>query len=99
MEGGQQTDLNKLLKSAVTAWYSEVKDVNPKAISGGGHFTQVVRDQCFAIGCAIGYSATGTIIACNYSYGNLGNNLYAMGKAASACPRGRDSVFKNLCKV
>lgn len=101
MEGGQQSDINKLVKSAVAAWYNEVKNVDPKKMSGGGHFTQVVRDQCVAIGCAIGSSATGTIVTCNYSFGNIGGSgpVYVMGKTASACPKGRDSIFKNLCKI
>jgi hypothetical protein len=99
--GGRSSNINQLLENAVTLWYDEVKNVNPRTMEGGGHFTQVVRDQCEAIGCAIAYSAIGTIVTCNYSFGNIRGRgpVYVAGKAASECRRGRDLRFKNLCKV
>lgn len=104
MSGAQETDINKLMRSAIVGWYTnEVGKTDPKTMSGDqvGHFTQVVRDQCVAIGCAVSVSSIGTLLACNYSFGNIGGTgpVYVTGKAASKCLKGRDSVFKNLCKA
>jgi hypothetical protein len=93
-------DINGILKNAVKNWYNEVKDVNPLTMSGGGHFTQVVRDQAVAIGCAMGQSDMGTMVTCNYSFGNVGGlgPVYAMGSIGSKCKKGRDKYYKNLCR-
>lgn len=108
------SDVNKVLLNAVNGWYNEVKDANQGDINnccGGnkfpkiGHFTQVVRDKVVAIGCAAsrftdnnGWKST--LIACNYSYGNMmGTPVYISGNTASQCRNGRDSVFGNLCRT
>lgn len=107
------SDANKDLSNAVNAWYNEYKYANQADINnccGGdkfmkiGHFTQVVRDSVVAIGCAAsrytdpnGWKVT--LVACNYSYGNMvGTPVYVSGSTASKCPNGRDSIFGNLCR-
>lgn len=108
---GNYGDVSNDLNSAVQSWYNEVKDVEQADINsccGGnkfskiGHFLQLMQDRAVAVGCAVArYTSDGwkaTLIACNYSFGNLGNNpVYTSGATASACPNGRNSVFKNLC--
>lgn len=70
-------------------------------MSGGGHFTQVVRDQAVAIGCAVGQSNIGTLVTCNYSFGNVRGlgPVYTVGSTGSACKNGMDKFYRNLCKV
>lgn len=101
-------DVNKILANAVNSWYSEIKDASQADIdrccgNNIGHFTQVVRDNVFAIGCAASRYTDGqwksTLVACNYSYGNMQNTpVYVTGSTASACSKGRDSTYSNLCK-
>ena len=104
-------DVNKVLANAVNSWYSEIKyasqaDIDRCCGDFGkiGHFTQVVRDNAVAIGCAVSRYTDGTwkatLVACNYSYGNMLNTpVYSSGNTASACPNGRDSAFSNLCRI
>lgn len=107
------SDINKVLLNSVNSWYNEFKDANQNDINnccGGskfmkiGHFTQVVRDKVVAIGCAASrYTDSNgwksTLIACNYSYGNMvGTPVYIGGNPASKCPKGRDSIYGNLCR-
>lgn len=91
------SDINGILKNAVETWYDEVKSVNPTTMSGGGHFTQVVRDQAVAVGCAVGQSNIGTLVTCNYSFGNIGP-VYTAGYAGSKCAKGTDGFYRNLCR-
>jgi hypothetical protein len=108
---GNFGDVNGALKDAIYSWYNEVSkasqnDIN-RACSGGnfgaiGHFTQVVKDKAVAVGCAISrYTKDGwktTLIACNYSFGNMcGEAVYVSGNPGSSCPNGRNSFYRNLC--
>lgn len=105
------SDINKVLTNAVNAWYSEIKyatQANIDKCCGDytkiGHFTQVVRDSAIAIGCAASRYTSGTwkstLIACNYSYGNMVNTpVYYTGSIGSACPNGKDSTYPNLCRT
>ncbi|KAG5669801.1 hypothetical protein PVAND_000094 [Polypedilum vanderplanki] len=104
-------DIINDLIGAVNAWYNEVKDVSQSDIDkccGGknfskiGHFLQMVQDRAVAVGCAAFRYTSGTwkatLIACNYSFGNMGNDrVYVSGPTASACSSGRNPNFKNLC--
>jgi hypothetical protein len=106
-------NVGKVFSDAVTAWYDEYKDANQGDIDeccGGdkfmqiGHFIQVVRDKTVAIGCAASrYTENGnkvTLVACNYSYGNiLGTPVYVGGAPGSTCPNGTDATFENLCRT
>lgn len=100
MLSARTNDINGILKNAVKNWYNEVKYVNPASMTGGGHFTQVVRDQAVAIGCAVAESDHGTFVTCNYSFGNVGGlgPVYKTGRSGSACIKGRDLIYRNLCK-
>ena len=71
---------------------------------GSGHFTQLIQYRVVAIGCALAtYTSKGwktDLMACNYSFGNLVSSpVYIAGTAASKCKNGKDTVYKNLCKL
>ena len=108
---GSYKDVNSDLIGAVKSWFDEYKDTSQSDIDtccGGGrlskigHFLQVAQDRAIAIGCAVSRYTDGkwktTLVACNYSYGNILNrNVYATGPAASSCPNGKNSIFTSLC--
>lgn len=67
-----------------------------------GHFTQVVTDDAFAVGCAaVKYnegSDISIILTCNYSRTNLdGAKVYVSGPTASDCKTGTNSKYPGLC--
>lgn len=75
-----------------------------------GHFTQFVRAEAKALGCAMAtYIEKGdkewrkTYLVCNYSFGNLGGyvNPYAEvdkeTDAGSKCTSGKDGKYPVLC--
>ena len=101
-------DLNKIAYNNVDNWYSEVKKSDQSAIDNccqnylvNGHFTQIVRDKCTKIGCAVGiipYNGDKmTYTVCNYSYGNLDGKAYASGAPASECKSGNNPQYPALC--
>lgn len=108
---GSYKDVNFALTGAIKSWFDEYKDASQSDIDnccGGGrlskigHFLQVVQDRAVAIGCAVSRYTNGkwktTLVACNYSYGNILNkHVYTTGRTASACPNGKNSVFTSLC--
>ncbi|KAL7023012.1 hypothetical protein ACKWTF_012469 [Chironomus riparius] len=108
---GSYKDVNSALTSAVQSWFDEYKLASQSDIDnccGGGrlskigHFLQMAQDRAIAVGCSVSRYTNGkwktTLVACNYSFGNiLDNHVYATGPAASACPKGKNSVFTSLC--
>lgn len=70
-----------------------------------GHFTQVVKDDAYKVGCSIAkFSNDGgdlkTLLACNYAVSNIKNwPIYEEGETASACETGINPDFPALCSV
>lgn len=67
-----------------------------------GHFTQIVRDQAYEVGCAITkFKQSGffmSYVVCNYAVTNMGNEpIYAAGATASGCTTGTNSQYPGLC--
>lgn len=67
-----------------------------------GHFTQVVRDEAHAVGCAASRYTQGgwntVLVACNYSNTNMiGQSIYKAGRTASGCKTGRNPKYPGLC--
>lgn len=70
-----------------------------------GHFTQLVRDEAYAVGCAMvtfkkGKWNTG-LYACDYTLTNvLDLPIYEKSmKSASGCKSGPHEEFKSLCST
>lgn len=109
---GKFNDINVSLKGAVNAWFNEYKNGAQPAISsccGGsnfskiGHFLQVAQDQAEAVGCGVArYLSDGwntTLIACNYSYGNMGGDrVYTISTPTSSCNSVKNTAYSGLCK-
>jgi hypothetical protein len=109
---GYDTIASAATRSA-NAWYNEYKLTNQTLIQSccqppsAGHFTQFAKYNVVAIGCAVAkYTDKAnpimktTLVACNYSYGNLVNQpIYIPGPAASSCKTGRHPIYTNLCNV
>lgn len=69
-----------------------------------GHFTQLVRDQAFAVGCAMVQFKTDeytTIYGCDYTLTSIkGYPIYdSSSKSASQCKKGPHEKFKGLCST
>ena len=71
-----------------------------------GHFTALVQDRSYKIGCAMGNfvdrldhnDLTSSLFGCNYSFTNLtGTPVYQVGPPASKCPHGKDKRYPGLC--
>lgn len=68
------------------------------------HFTQVVRDEAYKIGCAISRFSDPinkkplSLITCNYAVTNLATfPVYEEGDAASGCKTGPHPNYPGLC--
>lgn len=68
-----------------------------------GHFTQVVKDDSFKVGCSIAkYSeprgGKKSLMACNYAVANLQDHpIYQEGETASGCTSGINPTYPGLC--
>jgi hypothetical protein len=101
-------DYKPAVKDSVYSWYNEYKvatkaDINKCCpnLSQTGHFTQVVKDVCGKIGCAVIQGFDGKyyriLIACNYEGSNLiGVPIYTAGPAASKCAT-KSTKYPGLC--
>lgn len=68
-----------------------------------GHFTLMVSDHVFRIGCAAvrfrDLAYTKLILTCNYDYTNVWDEpVYTTGPTASQCSNGVDEKYTSLCK-
>ncbi|XP_019399478.1 PREDICTED: glioma pathogenesis-related protein 1-like [Crocodylus porosus] len=95
------------VKAAVQLWYDEYRDYTyetRKCTTTCGHYTQVVWDNSYKVGCAVsfcpevaGIKNAGHFI-CNYApSGNYPRKPYQKGAPCSQCPRG-DTCVNKLCK-
>ncbi|XP_054843737.1 glioma pathogenesis-related protein 1-like [Eublepharis macularius] len=92
---------------AIAAWNSEVTNYMydyHKCTGVCGHYTQVVWDASYKLGCAIVFcrkmhqSNNIEYFVCNYGPGgNFPRRPYMQGKSCSRCPQG-DSCENNLCR-
>ncbi|NXS98238.1 GRPL2 protein, partial [Jacana jacana] len=91
---------------AIKSWYSEVEFytfANQKCTKTCGHYTQVVWDYSYKVGCAVtlckkvaGIRNAANFV-CNYSpSGNLPRRPYRQGRACSNCAKG-DTCENKLC--
>nr|XP_056702490.1 glioma pathogenesis-related protein 1-like [Euleptes europaea] len=92
---------------AIAAWNSEVSSYTYESHSCTrvcGHYTQVVWDSSYKVGCAIVFcrrmdqSKNAEIFVCNYGPGgNYPRRPYMRGTPCSACPQG-DTCENKLCR-
>uniref|UniRef100_A0A646QI70 Cysteine-rich venom protein n=1 Tax=Hemiscolopendra marginata TaxID=943146 RepID=A0A646QI70_9MYRI len=94
---------------SVSAWYGEVKDVNPAIVKsfaspGGpmiGHYTQVAWAETEAVGCGYVRNADDrqAYVFCQYGPGGniLRHPMYKEGSPASECKSGKSSKYQGLC--
>jgi len=95
-------------------WYAEKEyydwnsgKAKPSNAGPVGHYTQLVRQDATAVGCAVitGCKQQGdwrTFVACQYDWGNSGKDPYVkrtsnFGAVCDQCPNGFDCCEKNLC--
>lgn len=69
-----------------------------------GHFTQVVKDDAYKVGCSIAKYNHGherkSLLACNYAVTNVnGRPIYEAGETATGCKSGTNPEFTGLCSV
>lgn len=73
-----------------------------------GHFTQIVRDQSYKIGCSIsqyveqkaGRTWYAVYYVCNYAVTNIINYpIYEQGAPASKCKTGNNAKYPGLCSA
>ncbi|XP_048357439.1 glioma pathogenesis-related protein 1-like [Sphaerodactylus townsendi] len=91
----------------IASWNSEVKSYkfnSHQCERVCGHYTQIVWDVSYKVGCAIVFcrktdrSKNIEIFVCNYGPGgNFPRRPYLQGKPCSACPHG-DTCEKKLCR-
>ncbi|XP_031622206.1 antigen 5 like allergen Cul n 1-like isoform X2 [Contarinia nasturtii] len=102
----------KIIESMTKGWFDEYNDANMDVINNFrtigrmiGHFTQLVRDEAYAVGCAIvQFKKHGwytTIYACDYSLTNMLKNPIYQGTSntASQCLTGTNPRFEGLCSI
>ncbi|XP_049299244.1 venom allergen 3-like [Anopheles funestus] len=112
MFGGGPLDLEYVINELVAMWWNEYSDTPPAYIDSFpsnhvgpaiGHFTQIVSDRTWAMGCAMqswlddGFWIMHYLV-CNYSFTNVvGVPVYATGTTASGCTTGMDWRYPGLC--
>lgn len=70
-----------------------------------GHFTQVVKDDAYKMGCSIAKYADEegsrkSLIACNYAVGNVdGYPVYDEGVPGSGCESDINPKYPGLCSI
>lgn len=93
-------------------WFNEHKDcpksyvdAYPQGHRGPqiGHFTQLVNDRTWKVGCSmVHYITNGKMInyylVCNYTMTNMiGEPIYTKGSTGSKCQTGQNPQFRGLC--
>ncbi|KAL1378920.1 hypothetical protein pipiens_015272 [Culex pipiens pipiens] len=113
-EGKKIPDDTVLIKGFINDWFSEHRYADPALVArypenydgpDVGHFTQLVRDRCTAVGCAMvrfkdASKWTTQYMVCNYAITQLENKpVYVAGAACSKCTTGCNSKYPGLCSV
>lgn len=104
----------KLLKKVIEGWFNEHKDANmsycerfrhaPNGVKIG-HYTQLIRDEAYAMGCAMTqFEKDGkwiTLYTCDYTLSNIDDYpIYeASDKTACKCLTKTDKKYPGLCST
>lgn len=66
-----------------------------------GHFSTMTQDRTNKIGCGMSkYNNDTYLFTCNYSFTNVfGQAIYKVGKTASGCSTGVNTIYPNLCST
>lgn len=103
-----------VIKKVIEGWFNEHKDANMSYIERFrhapnnikiGHFTQLVRDESFAMGCAMcQFNEIGkftTLYTCDYTLSNIDDYpIYkASNKPASECKTSINEKYPGLCSI
>lgn len=103
-----------VIKKIIEGWFNEHKDADVSYIENFhhapngvkiGHFTQLVRDEAFAMGCAMTQferdSKYTTIYTCDYTLSNIDDYpIYeAAEEAASGCQTPVNEKYTGLCGI
>ncbi|XP_055610486.1 antigen 5 like allergen Cul n 1-like [Uranotaenia lowii] len=105
--------VNRMLRDFVRSWFAEHKATRPAMIDAYpenydgpdiGHFTQLVSDRTWKMGCAlVRFNDAGSIryyLVCNYSFINIiGQPVYRKGPSCSRCQRKCNKKYPGLCKI
>lgn len=110
--------VQNVVESSMNGWFDEYKLLpaqylnsyghGPQPHGMVGHFTQMVRDKAFAVGCAIVKSISYKdrtnwncyYVACNYATTNMiGNPVYEVGQMAKKCRSGMNKKYPGLCSA
>lgn len=66
-----------------------------------GHYTQIVQQNAYQVGCGLIYWHTGeqtSMFVCDYAITNMIDQpVYKIGKTASECTSGTNSNYLGLC--
>uniref|UniRef100_A0A182KFN0 Venom allergen-1 n=1 Tax=Anopheles christyi TaxID=43041 RepID=A0A182KFN0_9DIPT len=108
---GPPKSVIKLVLHEINAWWSEAnittqayldKFPSEEPISQIGHFTQMVSDRAWKVGCAAQHWTENRLynvfyLVCNYSFTNMvGEPVYVQGPRASRCTTGEDKLYPGL---
>ncbi|XP_058065956.1 scoloptoxin SSD976-like [Anopheles bellator] len=109
---GQSYTVDELISRFVTGWWNEYKYAKSAYIEAFprsqtkkiGHFTQIVSDRTWKIGCAMQNWVEGisrsVYFVCNYSFTNIvGQKVYTAGSPGSLCHAGMNPTYPGLCRT
>ncbi|XP_050072740.1 antigen 5 like allergen Cul n 1-like [Anopheles maculipalpis] len=112
---GPRKSLKELMGKEILQWWSEHNVTTQQHLDKFpseepepeiGHFTQMVSDRTWKIGCSaqqwIGSEEEYNefYFVCNYSFTNMiGQPVYVKGKPASRCVSGENKLYPGLCSI
>uniref|UniRef100_A0A4Y0BGA3 Venom allergen-1 n=1 Tax=Anopheles funestus TaxID=62324 RepID=A0A4Y0BGA3_ANOFN len=111
---GARKSLKDMLVKEIHLWWSEHNVTTQQQLDEYpseapepkvGHFTQMVSDRTWKIGCSaqqwIDHSEYNVFyFLCNYSFSNMdGQSVYVKGKPASKCTTGENNLYPGLCSI
>ncbi|XP_055370746.1 antigen 5 like allergen Cul n 1-like [Condylostylus longicornis] len=109
---GPYETLHGVINRCINAWFEEKTIAKPSYVDylvvephfkQYGHFTQMVVDKAYKVGCAVvrspsSYYGKRYFLACNYSASQvIGRPLYVRGKTGKYCSTGRNAYYPGLC--
>uniref|UniRef100_A0A1Y9INH0 Venom allergen-1 n=1 Tax=Anopheles melas TaxID=34690 RepID=A0A1Y9INH0_9DIPT len=109
---GPRKSVLELLHEEIYGWWSEANSTtqanlrrfpSEEPLSQIGHFTQMVSDRTWKMGCAAQQWTEHKVFnvlyfVCNYSFTNMvGEPVYVPGPPASRCATGEDKLYPGLC--
>lgn len=103
-----------VIEKVITGWFNEYKDADMsycerfRHASNGkkiGHFTQLIRDEAFAMGCAMSQyerdSKFTSLFTCDYTLSNIDDfQIYeSTNTTACACKTSTNKKYPGLCSI